>query len=87
MLVGNNLAFALLYWEFDSGGPSARLERRIRYPDFAFPQQINPDLAPPNWQANLMSGPRVRWPSRPAWDLDRRRFVIAPSRGGCGAAG
>jgi hypothetical protein len=50
VLIGNNLAFALVYWEFDSGGPSARRERRARYPQFAFPQQINPDLAPPGWR-------------------------------------
>ena len=39
-----------LYWEFDSGGPATRLERRTQYPEFAFPQQINPDLAPPGWR-------------------------------------
>lgn len=44
------MAFALLYWQFDSGGPAARLERRARYPEFAFPQQINPDLAPAGWR-------------------------------------
>ena len=49
VLVGNNLAFALLYWEFDSGGPSRR-EHGAAYPDFAFTQQINPDLAPPGWR-------------------------------------
>ena len=50
VLVGNNLAFALVYWQFDSGGPLARLERRIPHPEFAFPQQINPDLAPSGWR-------------------------------------
>jgi hypothetical protein len=50
VLVGNNLAFALLYWEFDSGGPLARLERPARYPELAFPQQINPQLAPSGWR-------------------------------------
>ena len=50
VLVGNNLAFALLYWEFDSGGPLARVQRRAEYPEFAFPQQINPDLAAPGWR-------------------------------------
>ena len=50
VLVGNNLSFALLYWEFDSGGPSARLDRTVQYPDFAFPQHLNPDLAPPGWR-------------------------------------
>ena len=50
VLVGNNLSFALVYWEFDSGGPLARLERTARYPELGFPQQINPDLAPPGWR-------------------------------------
>jgi hypothetical protein len=50
VLVGNNLSFGLLYWEFDSGGPSARLEAMAQYPDLAFVQQINPDLAPPGWR-------------------------------------
>ena len=50
MLSGNSLSFSLLYWEFDSGGPSARLDRRIHYPDFAFPQHLTPDLAPPTWR-------------------------------------
>ena len=50
VLVGNNLAFALIYWEFDAGGPLARLEDAARYPELAFPQQINPDLAPPGWR-------------------------------------
>jgi hypothetical protein len=50
VLVGDNLAFTLLYWEFDSGGPLARLERPARYPEFAFPQQLNPELAPPGWR-------------------------------------
>jgi hypothetical protein len=54
VLVGNNLSFALLYWEFDSGGPLARLERRATYPDFAFPQQINPALAPPGWRPRFV---------------------------------
>ena len=50
VLVGNNLAFALLYWEFDSGGPLARLEGTAPYPEFAFPQHMDPDLAPPGWR-------------------------------------
>lgn len=49
VLFGNNLAFALLYWQFDSGGPLARLQGRARFPDLAFPQQMNPELAPPGW--------------------------------------
>jgi uncharacterized membrane protein len=50
VLLGNNLAFALLYWEFDSGGPLARLQGTAPYPDLAFPQQMSPELAPPGWR-------------------------------------
>jgi hypothetical protein len=50
VLVGNNLAFALLYWQFDSGGPLARLERPTDHPELAFPQHLNPELAPPGWR-------------------------------------
>lgn len=45
----NIIAFALLYWELDSGGAAARAHRVRRHLDFAFPQQMNPELAPPNW--------------------------------------
>jgi hypothetical protein len=47
--LGNNLAFALLYWLMDSGGPLGR--GRLSTPvDFAFPQHMNPELAPPGWR-------------------------------------
>jgi len=49
VLVGNNLAFALIFWQFDSGGPIARSEHRAEFSDFAFTEQINPDLAEPGW--------------------------------------
>jgi len=48
--VGNSVAFALLYWEFDGGGPAARSLDPYRFPDLAFPQQLNRDLASPGWQ-------------------------------------
>jgi hypothetical protein len=47
---GNALVFGLLYWELDGGGPRARFRREREYPDFAFPQHMNPDLAPPGWR-------------------------------------
>jgi uncharacterized membrane protein len=47
--LGNNLAFALLYWLIDGGGPRARTGRAIPV-DFAFTQQMNPELAPPGWR-------------------------------------
>jgi len=46
---GNNLAFALLYWLMDSGGPIARA-RNAAPVDFAFTQQMSPELAPPEWR-------------------------------------
>ena len=47
--LGNNLAFALLYWLNDGGGP----RHRIRHPepvDLAFTQHMSPELAPPGWR-------------------------------------
>lgn len=46
----NVLAFSLLFWELDCGGAAKRAHRMPRSPDFAFVQQINPDLAPPGWR-------------------------------------
>jgi hypothetical protein len=43
--LGNNLSFALLYWLMDGGGPIRRM--RIDKPvDFAFTQQLDPELDP-----------------------------------------
>jgi uncharacterized membrane protein len=47
--LGNNLAFALLYWLMDSGGPLARSGLEVPI-DFAFTQQMSPELAPPGWR-------------------------------------
>ena len=47
--LGNNLAFALLYWLIDSGGPLAR-SRGGDPVDFAFTQHMSPELAPPGWR-------------------------------------
>ncbi|MFC7496354.1 MULTISPECIES: hypothetical protein [unclassified Nocardioides] len=48
--VSNIVAFALLYWELDSGGSAARAHGLPATPDIAFPQQLNPELAPPGWR-------------------------------------
>jgi hypothetical protein len=47
--LGNNLAFALLYWLFDGGGPLARSRHRTPV-DFAFTQQMSPEIAPAGWR-------------------------------------
>ncbi len=52
--LGNNIAFAILYWEFDGGGPAVRAHGLPRYPDLAFPQQLNPELARPGWRPEFL---------------------------------
>jgi uncharacterized membrane protein len=52
--LGNNVAFALLYWQFDCGGPVARARQMPAHPDFAFPQQLNPELAPEGWRPEFL---------------------------------
>jgi hypothetical protein len=52
--VGNILAFALLYWELDSGGAAARAHHTRADVDFAFPQQMNPELAPAEWSPRFV---------------------------------
>jgi hypothetical protein len=47
--LGNNLAFALLYWLIDGGGPVARTGRAVPV-DFAFTQQLSPEVAPSGWR-------------------------------------
>jgi hypothetical protein len=43
--LGNNLAFALLYWLMDGGGPVGRKGQSVPV-DFAFTQQLSPEVAP-----------------------------------------
>ena len=52
--ISNNIAFALLYWELDGGGAAARAHGLPEYPDLAFPQQLNPDVAPPDWRPRFI---------------------------------
>jgi len=44
------LVFAFLYWELDAGGPGRRAHETTRFPELAFPQQLNPDIARPGWR-------------------------------------
>jgi hypothetical protein len=52
--LGNILVFSLIYWLLDSGGPAARYLGERPYPDFAFSQQMSPELAPPGWRAKYV---------------------------------
>ncbi|QDY75554.1 DUF1345 domain-containing protein [Streptomyces qinzhouensis] len=44
------LAFSLLYFELDSGGPAARAHHMPPTPALAFPQQLSPELAAQHWR-------------------------------------
>ncbi len=44
------LAFSLLYFELDCGGPAARAHAMPPTPDLAFPQQLNPELGGTRWR-------------------------------------
>ena len=70
--VSNCLAFALLYWELDSGGAAARAHRVPDHPDFAFPQQLNPDVAPVGWRPPLRRLPLPGFHKRDSVQPDRR---------------
>ena len=50
----NIIAFGLLYWEFDRGGPVARAYADVEHPDFLFPQMINPTVAPAHWEPHIV---------------------------------
>ncbi|MFF0435509.1 hypothetical protein ACFYU9_25215 [Streptomyces sp. NPDC004327] len=47
---GTVIAFSLLYFELDAGGPAARVHRMPAHPSLAFPQQLDPGLAPVRWR-------------------------------------
>ena len=50
----NVLVFALWYWEFDRGGPSARAHGRHDHPDFQFPQMQSPALTHEDWEPTFV---------------------------------
>ncbi|MGB0114999.1 MAG: DUF1345 domain-containing protein [Ilumatobacteraceae bacterium] len=52
--VDANLTFSLLYWEIDSGGPASRHHSQRQYPDLAFPEDMNPELARPGWRPTFL---------------------------------
>ncbi|MEW2306783.1 hypothetical protein AB0958_43820 [Streptomyces sp. NPDC006655] len=46
----NVIVFALWYWEWDRGGPMARVRGRQQYADFLFVQMQSPETAPADWE-------------------------------------
>lgn len=51
--VGNLIVFGLVYWDLDAGGPFARARGSRTRPDFQFPQDENPRLAPDGWRPRV----------------------------------
>jgi hypothetical protein len=47
------IAFAFLYWVLDGGGPESRFLAPPEFPDLAFPEQLNPLLAVPDWRSEF----------------------------------
>lgn len=47
------VAFAFLYWELDGGGPEHRAVAPQEFPDLAFPEHLNPGVAPPTWRPHF----------------------------------
>ena len=52
--LSNCLAFGLLYWELDSGGPAVRAHGLPAHPDFAFPQHIRRSSPPKDWRPRFV---------------------------------
>jgi hypothetical protein len=50
----NVITFGLSFWILDRGGPTRRLEPDAPLPDFQFPQNENPQLAPSDWHPRLL---------------------------------
>jgi len=49
----NVIAFGVLYWALDRGGPVRRREVNPPPADFQFPQMENPQLATPGWHPRM----------------------------------
>lgn len=51
--VSNVLAFSLIYWQIDRGGPSARASGTARRPDWLFPQDTVAEATDPDWRPSF----------------------------------
>jgi uncharacterized membrane protein len=44
------ITFSFLYWELDGEGPEARARTTPKFPDLAFPEHLNAQVARPEWR-------------------------------------
>ena len=79
----NMIVFSLWYWELDRGGPVARANATMVYPDFLFAQMQSPDLAPRDWEPAAGWAPGAERPARirHSGAGDRRNAGIGPCPG------
>jgi hypothetical protein len=49
----NIIVFGLSYWDIDDGGPFERANNERSTPDFRFPQDETPEVAPPDWKPRV----------------------------------
>lgn len=52
--ITNILAFSLVYWQIDRGGPEARANNAGFKPDWLFPQSAASDQIPADWRPTFM---------------------------------
>lgn len=57
----NVVAFGLLLWELDRGGPFARMSGTQAHPELLFPQMASPELAPREWEPQFLDYLYVSW--------------------------
>ncbi len=51
--MANVIVFGLCYWDVDDGGPFDRARHERKHPDFRFPQDETPEVAPPGWRPRV----------------------------------
>ena len=49
------IAFAVLFWQIDRGGPAGRMDEEARYADWIFPEEANPEAVRPGWQPTFVN--------------------------------
>jgi hypothetical protein len=52
--VANVLAFSILYWQIDRGGPEARAQKVEKKPDWLFPQEGAVENVPAGWRPTFI---------------------------------
>ncbi len=50
----NVVAFSLLYWQIDGGGPEARMRDGDPIGEWLFPEAANPGAVPPGWRPRFV---------------------------------